>query len=92
MCHSVPLAPPAFTHPTKQVTIDSASPASTLITTSTGALQLWQQGDLKWTREEGLANIVAAEFVELPEAEATAGEGKESFVGRIRRQARDAQV
>jgi ER membrane protein complex subunit 1 len=55
-------------------------------------LQLWQQGDLQWMREEGLANIVAAEFVELPEAEAVGSESEESFVGRIRRQARDAQV
>jgi hypothetical protein len=63
-----------------------------MFTTSAGALQLWHQGDLQWTREEGLANIVAAEFVELPEAETTGGVGEESFIGRIGRQVRDAQV
>jgi ER membrane protein complex subunit 1 len=74
------------------VAIDAANAGHIFITTSSGSLQLWQQSDLKWIREEGLANIVAADFVGLPEAEAVGAEGEESFVGRIRRQIRDAQV
>lgn len=35
---------------------------------------------------------MAAEFVELPEVEAIGSEGEESFIGRIHRQTRDAQV
>jgi hypothetical protein len=45
-----------------------------------------------WTREESLATVVAAEFVELPEV---MGEGEtkdESFVGRLIRQIGDARV
>ena len=38
-----------------------------LVTTSTGAVQLWTQGELQWVREESLANAVVAEFAELPE-------------------------
>ena len=30
-------------------------------------MQLWAQGELKWLREESLANIVVAKFAELPE-------------------------
>jgi hypothetical protein len=92
VCPLISLFVLVFTYPTYQVAVDAISPARILITTSSGALQLWQQGNLTWTREEGLANIVAAEFVELPEAEAVSGEGEESFIGRIRRQIRDAQV
>lgn len=66
----------------------------TLVTTSTGAMQLWKQGDLQWTREEGLAATVVAEFVELPERVQTSarGDGEESFFSRVVRQIGDAQV
>lgn len=68
-------------------------PTRILVTTSSGALQLWEHDNLRWTREEGLTTITAAAFVELPEAEMIrVGDGEESFIKRIARQARDAQV
>ncbi|EKM58157.1 uncharacterized protein PHACADRAFT_116839 [Phanerochaete carnosa HHB-10118-sp] len=68
--------------------------ARVVITTTTGAIQLWQQDQLQWTREEGLADIRVAEFVELPErklAETGLGEGHETFTGRVRRQISEAR-
>jgi hypothetical protein len=38
--------------------------ARLLVTT---AIQLWRQGELKWTGEQSLATTTSAEFVELPE-------------------------
>ncbi|CAE6483430.1 unnamed protein product [Rhizoctonia solani] len=38
-----------------------------LLTTSTGAVQLWQLQDLQWTRDEALADIKVAGLVDLPE-------------------------
>ncbi|KAJ9103363.1 hypothetical protein QFC19_004462 [Naganishia cerealis] len=40
---------------------------SVVLTTSTGAIQLWNQEEALWTREEGLTNIKETRFVELPE-------------------------
>lgn len=40
---------------------------SIVLTTSTGAIQLWDQEVVAWTREEGLSNIQETRFVELPE-------------------------
>ncbi|KAF4611826.1 hypothetical protein D9613_004025 [Agrocybe pediades] len=66
-----------------------------LITTSTGSVQLWEQETLKWEREESLAAVVIAEFVEVPErATSVAGvmeEAQEGFVARVIRQIGDAQ-
>lgn len=69
--------------------------ARLLVTTSSGAIQLWQQGELKWTREESLAATTLAEFVELPERVASESNhhiGGEGFVSRVIRQISDAQV
>ena len=57
-------------------------------------VQLWQQDKEEWTREEALANIVVAEFVELPEMYVIQVHGSEdeSFVSRVVRQVLDAQV
>lgn len=69
-----------------------------LLTTSTGAVQLWHQDTYQWTREESLASISAAHFVELPEKQAVAANGSvargehETFVERVMRQIGDAQV
>lgn len=58
-------------------------------------MQLWTQGELKWVREESLANIVVAEFAELPErasessVDIIAGKG---FFARITRQLVNAEV
>ncbi|CDO75706.1 hypothetical protein BN946_scf184493.g4 [Trametes cinnabarina] len=81
------------------VAVDAANPepyrvlARLFLTTSTGAVQLWQQDQLQWTREEGLTDIRAAELVELPERKvaAHAGVEHESFGTRLRRQLSDAQ-
>ena len=57
-------------------------------------MQLWTQGELKWVREESLANIVVAEFAELPERASESsvdGTGK-GFFARISRQLVLAQV
>jgi hypothetical protein len=59
-------------------------------------VQLWQQDQAQWTREEALAEIAVAEFVELPEGKSVGVEvdlgGEESFVGRVARQVLDAKV
>ena len=65
-----------------------------VISTTTGALQLWQQDQLQWTREEGLSDIRAAGFVELPERKIVASglsEENESFLERLKRQATEAR-
>lgn len=64
------------------------------LTTSTGAVQMWQQDQLQWTREEGLADIRAAELVELPEPKIAshAEREQETFGARVARQLLDAQV
>ncbi|KAJ6485547.1 DUF1620-domain-containing protein [Mycena sanguinolenta] len=64
-----------------------------VITTSTGTIQLWEQDQLVWGREESLAAIDRAVFVELPLSEHVARvnvEG-ESFVSRLTRQIADAK-
>jgi ER membrane protein complex subunit 1 len=85
---------------TIQVVIDSESPSEQkissrlLVTTSTGAVQLWSEGELKWVREESLANIVVAEFAELPEraSESSIDSTGKGFFARITRQLAIAQV
>lgn len=83
-----------------QVAVDAANPEEfrvltrLVVTTTTGSIQLWQQDQLQWTREEGLADIRVAEFVELPErkhVEASAGDGHETFTERVRRQISEAR-
>ncbi|KAF8809912.1 DUF1620-domain-containing protein [Phlegmacium glaucopus] len=79
------------------VAIDSQSPSEQtissrlLVTTSTGAVQLWAQGELKWEREESLANLLVAEFVELPEQVASESSLDGGFFARVIRQMADAQ-
>jgi hypothetical protein len=57
-------------------------------------VQLWSQGELKWVREESLANIVVAEFAELPEraSESSVDSTGKGFFARITRQLALAQV
>ena len=58
-------------------------------------MQLWTQGELKWVREESLANIVVAEFAELPEqvaSESSVDSTGKGFFSRIVRQLVNAQV
>ncbi|KAF9075476.1 DUF1620-domain-containing protein [Rhodocollybia butyracea] len=65
-----------------------------LLTTSTGSVQIWQRESHLWTREEGLAELNAAKFVELPErVSGLTGEGRseEGFVGRLVRQIKDVK-
>ncbi|KAI0369552.1 DUF1620-domain-containing protein [Pilatotrama ljubarskyi] len=81
------------------VAVDAANPepyrvlARLFLTTSTGAVQLWQQDQHQWTREEGLSDIRVAELVELPERKvaAHAGVEHETYAARVRRQLSDAQ-
>ena len=63
-----------------------------MLTTSTGAVQLWHSDKAQWTREEGLSDIRAAALLELPEVKFAAGgvEG-EGFAHRLVRHAADAQ-
>jgi hypothetical protein len=80
--------------------IDTANPnklnvlTREVLTTTTGAVQLWQQDKEQWTREEALANIAVAEFVELPEMKVIQAHGSEdeSFVSRVVMQVLDAKV
>lgn len=65
------------------------------LTTTTGAVQLWQGDIVQWTREEGLSRLQVAEMVELPERKSIAShvmDQDETFVGRARRQLTDAKV
>ncbi|KAJ6568389.1 DUF1620-domain-containing protein [Mycena vulgaris] len=64
-----------------------------VITTSTGAIQLWEQDQMLWGREEALATIDVAAFVELPLPERVARVGleRDSFVTRLIRQIGDAK-
>ena len=51
-------------------------------------MQLWNQGELKWVREESLASLVVAEFAELPEraSESSVDSTGKGFFARISRQ------
>lgn len=82
--------------------MDAANPeefrvlARLVLSTTTGAVQLWQHDQLQWTREEGLTDIRVAEFVELPERAAVAApagtaEEAETFVARLQRQLLEAR-
>ncbi|KAJ7173455.1 DUF1620-domain-containing protein [Mycena filopes] len=64
-----------------------------VITTSTGAIQVWERDELVWAREESLATIDVATFVELPLPERVARVSleDESFFSRLIRQIEDAQ-
>lgn len=65
------------------------------LTTTTGAVQLWQGDIVQWTREEGLSRLQVAEMAELPERKSIASHilgQDETFVGRARRQLADAKV
>ncbi|KAL4246361.1 ER membrane protein complex subunit 1 [Abortiporus biennis] len=83
------------------VAMDAANPeefrvlSRLVLTTSTGAVQLWQQDQIQWVREEGLSSIQVAEMVELPEAKIVASqvgaEEHETFSSRLLRQLTDAQ-
>ena len=83
-----------------QVAVEAANPEEykvltrLALTTTTGAVQLWQQDQLQWSREEGLADIRAAELLELPERKVTSQVDleQETFGARVARQLLDAQV
>jgi hypothetical protein len=65
------------------------------LTTTTGAIQLWQGDVVQWTREEGLSRLQVAEMTELPERKTIASHitgQDETFVSRTRRQLADAKV
>ncbi|TFK50623.1 DUF1620-domain-containing protein [Heliocybe sulcata] len=61
------------------------------LTTTTGAVQLWQRDTLQWTREEGLATIAAAEYVELPEEKIVHSHRAEAFLERVVRHVKDTK-
>lgn len=81
--------------------MDAANPSDNVVigrfvlTTNTGAVQLWQHDRAQWTREESLSEVELAEFIELPEKKtvtAHVGDGEETFTERISRQLSDAKV
>ena len=53
-----------------QAAMDAANPsdpaviARFVLTTNTGAVQLWQHDRVQWTREEALSEVEVIEFVE----------------------------
>lgn len=84
----------------RHVAFDSASSGEThehtrtLLTTTTGSIQLWQHDKMQWVREEALASIQVAEFVELPEKKVTtslAAVDEEGYFERLQRQLSDAK-
>lgn len=65
------------------------------VTTTTGAVQLWQGDIVQWTREEGLSALQVAEMVELREHQTITAhiiDHDETFAERVRRQLADARV
>ncbi|KAF9516661.1 hypothetical protein BS47DRAFT_1340546 [Hydnum rufescens UP504] len=62
-----------------------------VLTTSTGAVQLWQQDSLQWTREESLSEIKAIEFVDLPEKKILHSNVGEAFAQKLQRQVAELQ-
>ncbi|KAK2462583.1 hypothetical protein APHAL10511_005401 [Amanita phalloides] len=92
----------AFDAPTHgsitHVTLTLSPNLQLLVSTSTGALQLWSisandDGELVWNREEGLSTITASEFVELPEQPSLVSTGLqgEGFTRRLLRHLVEAQ-
>ncbi|OCH86588.1 DUF1620-domain-containing protein [Obba rivulosa] len=84
----------------RHAAVDVANPAElkviprVVITTTTGAVQLWQQEQFLWSREEALADISLAEPVELPERKVIASHinlESETFGARLTRQLSDAK-
>jgi ER membrane protein complex subunit 1 len=70
-------------------------PPFLVLTTTTGAVQLWQGDIVQWTREEGLSMLQVAEMVELPERKSITAHivhQDEMFVKRIGRQLTSAKV
>lgn len=70
-----------------------------MVSTSTGGLQMYHttggtKTQLDWTREEGLANIQVAEYVEIPERLVieSGGADAERFGDRLIRQIIEAKV
>ena len=66
-----------------------------MLTTTTGSIQLWQHDKMQWVREESLASIQVAEFVELPEKKVItshAAVDEERYFERLQRQLSDAKV
>ena len=64
-----------------------------MVTTSTGALQVWQQDVIQWTREESLSELQNVEFIDLPEKKVAEDvlDGH-NFITRLLRQIGDAKV
>lgn len=70
-----------------------------VISTSSGGMQLYRTTGgtktlLEWTREEGLANIKVAEYVEIPESQVleSGSADTEHFGERLIRQIIEAKV
>jgi hypothetical protein len=85
----------------EQIALDPENPGESsvksrlFVTTSTAAVQLWEQGEIKWTREESLAAVVIADLVEIPErvaSESATNDAAEGSLARLVRQISDAQV
>ncbi len=85
----------------KQVALSVLSDYQLVVTTNTGAVQLWSipltehpSPELVWNREEALSAITASEFVELPEQASVVSVKlqNEGFTGRLLRQLVEAQV
>ncbi|OAX35578.1 DUF1620-domain-containing protein [Rhizopogon vinicolor AM-OR11-026] len=84
----------------RHVAFDGASTGEThensrvLLTTTTGSIQLWQHDKMQWVREEALASIQVAEFVELPEKKIVTSHtavDEEGYFERLQRQLSDAK-
>ena len=68
---------------------------SIVLTTSTGAIQLWDQETIAWTREEGLSSIQETRFVELPERKLEVAKvvlHNEDLVSRLTRHAAELKA
>ncbi|KAF8678535.1 hypothetical protein AX14_004695 [Amanita brunnescens Koide BX004] len=79
------------------VTLTVSSDYQLVITTSTGAVQLWSipfnsdASEMVWNREEALSTISASEFIELPEQVSVTKLHDKGFGARLLRQLVEAQ-
>lgn len=60
---------------------DSQETTQLLLTTSTGALQLWQHEKMLWSRDEALSTVRVVAFVSFPPPGASSGLPVEASVG-----------
>lgn len=75
-------------------TSDGRDVIRALLTTSTGSVELYEDDQLVFTREESLSNVKSVVFVDLPEQEVLqqTSRDNETFPDRVLRHSIEARV